>query len=120
MTNSVSPDAEAIFDHLADVAAEVETPVDEMIVFGSTVRGDRDSESDTDVIVVSDAFDPDTPAYERAPEFLKAWDHEYGPVDFLCLTPDEYAEKQENPASALSDAADEGVSIDLPDPDASE
>ncbi len=117
MSDSAYPATEAILDHLTEVAEAVDTPVDEILVFGSTARGERDADSDTDVIVISDSFDSETPVYERAPEFLKAWDYEYGSVDFLCLTQDEYAEKRENPASAVSDAAEEGVFVDLPDPD---
>lgn len=107
--------SEDIFNHLADVAADVDTPVDEVLVFGSTARGERDEDSDTDVIVISSAFDSETPVYERAPEFLKAWDYDYGPVDFLCLTPEEFEEKKDDERTAVAEAVEEGVSVDLED-----
>lgn len=62
--------------------------IEQMILFGSTARGQTSRYSDVDLIVVSKRFRRKG-AIERATPLYLEWDLGV-PVDFLCYTPEEF------------------------------
>lgn len=103
---------EEIESHIEDMVENVDIKIDEVIIFGSTARGERTSESDTDLIIISDEY-PEPKIYERVSRFYQEWDSkEYGPVEFLCLTPDEWNEKKNKTHSVYEEAEEEGIVFD--------
>ncbi len=62
--------------------------IEQMILFGSTARGQTGRYSDVDLIVVSKRFRRKG-AIERATPLYLEWDLGV-PVDFLCYTPEEF------------------------------
>lgn len=85
-------------------------PIERVILFGSRARGDARPRSDTDLIVVSRAFEGKT-ASRRAAPLYRAWEPVV-PVDFLCYTPQEF-ERLAGKPSIVSVALEEGVEIQL-------
>ena len=79
-----------------------------LILFGSRARGTFDSESDFDIIAVSERF-KDVKWHKRPLSLYLAWDEDY-PVDFLCYTPEEF-EKKKKQAGIIQQAVKEGIEI---------
>lgn len=63
-----------------------------MFLFGSQAWGKPHRDSDIDLLVVSEQF-KGVKRLERAPDLYLKWDLNY-PVDFICLTPDEFKRKK--------------------------
>jgi len=61
---------------------------EKIILFGSIIRGDWDSKSDVDVIVV---YNTDKPFMVRLEELYMSWDIPKA-VDILAYTPNEFEE----------------------------
>ena len=83
-------------------------PITKMILFGSMARGDFKKDSDVDLIVVSSEF-KGTLFSKRNSKLYDFWNVDY-PVDFLCLTPDEF-DKMKKQVSIVSMALKEGTVI---------
>lgn len=61
--------------------------IQKMILFGSRANGKPKKESDVDLIIVGNFEGKNN--LQRAPPLYIAWDIDL-PVDFICLTPEEY------------------------------
>jgi len=82
--------------------------IETMILFGSRARGRARPDSDVDLIVVGHRFRRKNPIDRAAPLHL-AWDLGM-PVDFLCYTPEEFAELSKRP-SIVREALREGIPV---------
>ena len=82
--------------------------VDHFLFFGSQARGTAHKDSDIDLIIVSPLFRKQK-FFKRAVELYDYWNLDY-PVDFLCLTPEEFNKKKEE-IGIIQDAVREGVVI---------
>ncbi len=83
-----------------------ELKIDKIIVFGSLVSGDFGKDSDIDLIVVSDSF-RGKKMFKRGIGLHKNWNLDY-PVDFICLTPEEFSRKSRQ-VSIVSQALKDGL-----------
>lgn len=100
---------EDIKEHIEDMVENVDIDINKVIIFGSTARGERTEESDTDLIIISEEY-PEEQIYERVTRFYKEWDStKYGPVEFLCLKPTEWDNKKNKEYSVYNDAEKEGI-----------
>ncbi|MFB6294225.1 MAG: nucleotidyltransferase domain-containing protein [Candidatus Nanohaloarchaea archaeon] len=96
---------------IQQVAAEESMELAELVVFGSRVRDDYRADSDVDILIVSPAFDG-VPWNKRPGPFYEAWDYDTLPTpEFICLTPDEFAEKKERQPHIVRTAVENGVSL---------
>lgn len=96
---------DTVCEHLEETIESAGIEVELGIVFGSRVRNDAASMSDTDVLLVSPEF-AGVPGYRRPAPILERWDHaRYGAVDVLCYTPAEFREFRERDESTLPDRA---------------
>ena len=66
--------------------------VEKVFLFGSRAKGTFHAESDFDLLVVSKDFEG-VPWHLRAKDMYVAWTADY-PVEFLCLTPEEFERKK--------------------------
>jgi len=82
--------------------------IDRMILFGSIPKGTATSESDVDVILVSDEFEGKSSLKRPVPFYLE-WPFRI-PVDFICFTKIEF-EKLKKQVSIVSEALATGVEI---------
>ena len=89
------------------ISAEV--PVKEMYLFGSWAWGKPNKNSDVDILIVSQKFRKKQ-KLARSPKLYLAWDLKY-PVDILCLTPEEFKEKQKIKWSLIHQITTEGVKV---------
>ena len=80
--------------------------LNDIILFGSRVRGDIKEESDIDLIIVSEGF-RNMNFIERAARMYDYWNLDYA-VDFLCYTPEEFGVLKER-ISIASQAIKEGI-----------
>ena len=66
-----------------------------VLLFGSHARGQASAQSDYDIIVVSPRF-AGVPSRDRGLDLRRLWRAAggYGPMDIICLTPDEFASAQ--------------------------
>lgn len=102
---------DALLDHVRDVLSAADIEVDRAIVFGSVVRGDHTGESDVDLIVVSSDFEG-IPGARRGKSIRDEWAYdEFGPVDIIEYTPEEYRSYREREAGLIDTAEAEGVRI---------
>lgn len=100
-----------ILDHVRDVLSAADIEVDRAIVFGSAVRGDHAGDSDIDLIVVSSDFEGIPGARRRKP-IRDEWAYdEFGPVDIIEYTPEEYRSYREREGGLIDTAEAEGVRI---------
>lgn len=100
---------EELESHIENMIENVEIDIAKVIIFGSTARGERTSESDTDLIIISDEY-PESQIYERVSRFYQEWDSKnYGPVEFLCLTTKEWNKKKKKTHSVYEKAEEEGI-----------
>lgn len=82
--------------------------VKKLILFGSRAKGKIHKWSDFDIVVVSDNF-KGKKSFERGIGFYNYWEENY-PVDFLCLTPNEF-DKLKNRVTIVREAVKEGIEI---------
>lgn len=85
-----------------------EYPLKTMILFGSQATGRAGKHSDIDLILVSHKF-TNVRRIKRSPALYLKWDLEY-PVDFICLTPEEF-EKKKRHSGVVQQALKEGIEI---------
>ncbi len=85
-----------------------EFKVDYFLFFGSQARGNPHKDSDIDLVIVSPTFQKQK-FFKRAVKLYDYWDLDY-PVDFLCLTPEEF-EKKKKEVGIIQDAVREGIEI---------
>lgn len=80
--------------HLKKFAEEIlaDYPLKEMYLFGSRAGGKVRKDSDIDLLLVSTGFIGKRRMKRSPPLYLK-WKLDY-PVDFLCLTPEEFSKKK--------------------------
>ena len=82
--------------------------VDQIILFGSIAAGTAGKDSDIDVMIVSPSFNK-LNFVQRSARMYQVWTlHE--PVDFFCLTPEEFDAKKHR-ATLVREAVREGVVI---------
>ena len=81
---------------------------DLVLAFGSRVKGEGLVESDLDLLVVAEAF-RGVPFLERAYRLLTDLDLPF-PVDLLCYTPEEFAQKRRE-LGIVSQALEEGFAL---------
>ena len=79
-----------------------------IIVFGSRVRGNARSDSDIDVIVVSDRF-KNIPFIRRMPMLLRLVRFDQH-IDFLCYTEEEF-ERIKDESAVVKSAMESGVVV---------
>lgn len=85
--------------------------LEEVIVFGSRATEDYKTESDIDILIVSDDF-ADLAWNKRPSPFYEEWDYEHLPVpEFICLTPEEFDEKKERKPDIVRTAVQTGVKV---------
>ncbi len=83
--------------------------LEKIIFFGSRVKGDFNSESDFDLLVVSDDFEGQ-PFYKRCAKLYPAWGENY-PLELICFTGKELKEKQKNQYGIVAEAKRTGIII---------
>ncbi len=86
------------------ISAEI--TVDNFVFFGSRARGNFHKDSDIDLLIVSKDF-KHIKFFKRAVKLYDHWKLDY-PVDFLCLTPEEFKLKQKQ-VGIIQDAVKEGI-----------
>jgi predicted nucleotidyltransferase len=82
--------------------------IEELILFGSQVKGKTHRWSDFDLIIVSPSFIGKKFRY-RSVGLRKYWNLD-SPVDFICYTPEEF-KKLSKEQSLVSQAIKEGIAI---------
>ncbi len=98
-------------EKLRDVAADNGIELVRVIVFGSRARDDYREDSDVDVLIVSPDFENVATA-RRSREFYLGWDYDQLPTpEFICLTPEEFAEQKEKKPHIVRTAVEEGVQL---------
>lgn len=85
-----------------------EYPLQAMYLFGSRATGKARKDSDVDLLLVSPVFRGKR-RLRRAPILYLKWDLDY-PVDFICLTPEEFRKKK-NEIGVVQEAVKYGVKI---------
>lgn len=83
--------------------------IDEIIFFGSRAKGNFNSESDFDLLVVSDDFE-EQPFYKRCAKLYPLWSENY-PLELICFTEKELKEKQKNQYGIVAEAKRTGITI---------
>ena len=83
-------------------------PLEKMILFGSQATGKVTKNSDVDLLLVSKKFQQKK-RLDRSPPLYLRWNLHY-PVDFICLTPEEF-EKKKKQISLVRQAVKEGIEI---------
>jgi predicted nucleotidyltransferase len=66
--------------------------IEKVILFGSRLSGEIDTNSDVDLIVIGEEFRGKEVLKRSSPLYLE-WDLEYA-VDFLCYTPEEFDKRK--------------------------
>jgi uncharacterized protein len=79
-----------------------------VILFGSQVTGKNRADSDVDLVIVSPNF-KDVKFYKRPVDLYDDWKINY-PVDFLCYTTEEFAEKSKQ-ITIVREAVKNGITI---------
>ena len=85
-----------------------ELTVDKLLFFGSQATGKARKDSDIDLLIVSSNFRRVKP-FKRAVKLYDYWHLDY-PVDFLCLTPEEFTKKKKL-IGTIQQAVKEGIEI---------
>lgn len=85
-----------------------EYPLQALYLFGSRATGKFRDDSDVDLLVVSPAFRRKR-RLRRAPPLYLKWDLKY-PVDFVCLTPEEFQKKKKE-IGIVQEALKRGIRI---------
>lgn len=79
-----------------------------MYLFGSRATGKERKDSDVDLLLVSPVFRRQR-RLRRAPPLYLRWDLDY-PVDFICLTPEEFQRKKKE-IGIVQEAVKAGIKI---------
>ena len=79
-----------------------------LILFGSRAQGHPRKYSDVDLLVVSPDFRGK--AFGRTRKLYSLWKIDL-PVDFICLTPEEFEEKRGSRLNVIGIAAGKGIRI---------
>ena len=95
-----------LLNELKEFAKEIN--VDSMYLFGSRAWGKAKKDSDVDLLLVSDRF-KGVRRLRRSPALHLKWDLKY-PVDFICLTSNEFKEKK-NQIGVIQEAVKKGIKI---------
>lgn len=85
-----------------------EYPIKKMYLFGSQATGKAGKSSDVDLLLVSPVFRGKR-RLRRAPSLYLKWDLDY-PVDFVCLTPEEFNKKKKE-TGIVQEAVKFGIRI---------
>ncbi len=85
-----------------------EMDVEDFLFFGSRAKGKSGKDSDIDLLLVSKDFRGVKP-FKRAVKLYDHWNLDY-PVDFLCLTPEEFVKKKKQ-IGTVKQAVEEGIEI---------
>ena len=98
-------------EQVSDLARVIERLIDALEperihAFGSQTRGDADSDSDIDLMIV--VRESDDPSYRRAQQAYFAIGRHRVPVEVLVWTTAEFEERQDNPASLAATILREG------------
>lgn len=98
-----------IRDHVHDILSTTTEPPEQVYLFGSHARDEATPESDIDIALIDDSFES-IPFHERGRWFKKEWDYlEIGPLELLCLTPEEYQHRIEEGQSTATNIGNEGI-----------
>lgn len=98
-------------EHLESIAEKEGIGLDKVVIFGSRVREDYRSGSDIDIVIVSEDFE-NVSRPRRSRELYLKWDYErYPEPEFICLTPEEFAEKRQRKPHIVRTAVEEGTPI---------
>ena len=89
-----------------NISADIE--ITKMVFFGSMATGKANRDSDIDLIIVSPNFRK-KPFWQRSIGLHRHWTLDI-PVDFLCLTPEEFDRKKRG-ITIVRDAVREGIEI---------
>lgn len=85
-----------------------EYPLDSLYLFGSQATGKARKDSDVDLLLVSPVFRGKRKLRRSPPLYLK-WNLDY-PVDFLCLTPEEFHQRKKE-IGVVQEAIKFGIKI---------
>ena len=101
----------AAAERIREIAANHDVPIDRLIVFGSRVREDYREHSDSDILLVSSAFEGVT--YHKRPRpFSTNWNYEeLPPPEFIALTPAEFEEQRRRDPHIVRTATEEGLLV---------
>ena len=86
----------------------LEYPINIAYLFGSRARGKPRRDSDIDLLIVSKKFKGKR-WLNRSPPLYSKWNLDY-PVDFICLTPDEFRERRKQ-VGIVREAIKSGIKI---------
>ncbi|MDO8460695.1 MAG: nucleotidyltransferase domain-containing protein [Nanoarchaeota archaeon] len=90
------------------IKAEKVARIEKVILFGSQATGKDTSNSDIDIMIISEDF-KNKKSYKRAPQFYLLWDLPYD-GDIICLTPEEF-EKKKKQIGVVKTAVEEGIVV---------
>ena len=90
------------------IKVQDETPLDKVILFGSRATGKAKKDSDVDLLVVSPKFRRKK-SFNRGIKLHLQWNLKY-PVDFICLTPEEFKERKKE-VGFIKEIVKEGIEI---------
>jgi hypothetical protein len=101
-----------LIKQLKEFAEEISSdyPLKKMILFGSQATGKAGKHSDVDLLIVSETFRRKRKLRRSPPLYLK-WNLDY-PVDFLCLTPEEF-NRRKKCIGLVREAVKEGIEITI-------
>ncbi len=85
-----------------------EYQLQKIILFGSQAAGSPTRHSDVDLLIVSPKFKR-LQSMDRAPPLYLKWNLRY-PVDFICLTPQEF-ERKKKQVGIVREAIQKGIEI---------
>ncbi len=88
--------------------ASKDIKIKQLLFFGSRAVGRPHRDSDIDLVIVSDNFKKIKP-FKRAIKLYDYWNLDF-PVDFLCLTPQEF-EKKKREVGIIQEAVKKGIVI---------
>lgn len=96
---------------LEEISEKENVDLSKIIVFGSRASDNYREKSDVDILIVSTDFEGKM-WYERPGIFYRYWDYENLPEpEFICLTPQEFAEKKVKKPHIVRTATKEGVRV---------
>ena len=107
-------DRRVFIDQVRDFVRKIEAyRIQQVVLFGSRIRGDALVHSDLDVILVSDDFEgisfPERPS--EIYRWYDQWKAPY-PLEVLCYTWEEFRRKRRQ-IGLVRDAVEEGIVVDM-------
>jgi len=82
--------------------------INRIFLFGSRAKGTYSTESDFDLIIVSEEF-KNVPWHKRPLQFYLAWKEDY-PLEILCYTSEELEQKQRT-SYLVREALEQGIEV---------